>query len=195
MNIPRDELHQLRHPLMTLGIVALLAIAITQWGLQHGESAGAALAKARQNKDADAQTRERRHAEAAAIARGEALHQQFGQNPRPRNQIRLAQSESLDQIRKIPGMLKVNYQFSEPAENQSKPTRSSPFSTSRIVLTMEIIHEEVLLAALDHIHSEVDALIVLRRCQIKRMPQGTPARLSTECVIDWYSLNPDFEQS
>jgi hypothetical protein len=68
------------------------------------------------------------------------------------------------------------------------------FMPSTMKLHMQLLHEDDLLGFLSDLRQDVQALLVVRRCNVERIARapggerGTQAQLRADCEIDWITL-------
>lgn len=72
-------------------------------------------------------------------------------------------------------------------------TGGHQFMASTMRLRMQLLHEDDLLGFLADLRSRVQALLLVRACQVERLPpasggRGVQPQLKADCTIDWVTL-------
>lgn len=113
---------------------------------------------------------------------------------------RLDWIERIDQIRSARKLIDVQYELSpqKPVDAALLPAGASgggyEFMSSTMKLRLQLLHEDDLLGFLSDLRAKVRALLVVRGCDIERIPaptggeRATRAQLKADCDIDWITL-------
>lgn len=113
---------------------------------------------------------------------------------------RLDWIERIAQIRTARKLIDVQYELApqKPVDSNLLPDGAVgggyEFMTSTMRLQMQLLHEDDLLGFLADLRSGVRALLVLRNCNVERLPQGAGSergvsgQLKAECEIEWITL-------
>lgn len=113
---------------------------------------------------------------------------------------RLDWIERIDQIRLARKLIEVQYEMAPQklVDAALLPMGASgggyEFMSSTMRLNLQLLHENDLLGFLVDLKSKVRALLVVRGCQVERIPaptggdRATRAQLKAECEIDWITV-------
>ena len=108
---------------------------------------------------------------------------------------RLEWVEQLKAIRQQRQLLELQYEIAPQRPLAPLPGSSYGYFASAMKLQLKLLHEEDLTRLLADLREQASALIVIRSCDIARLPGGgdarTPgvqAKLQADCLIDWVTL-------
>ncbi|KAA3651761.1 MAG: hypothetical protein DWQ11_13230 [Proteobacteria bacterium] len=187
--IRAQDLHVLRWPLLLA--ITLLALGATAVWLAHAQSTAAATQHERirqQHNQANQrllQARTDEHAVRQTIDRYDALVRQGLIGP----EHRLEWVETLDAARRRHGIDTISYEIQPQRRIEADTPSALPWMESRMRLSLQVRHSEVLLRLLDDLRRVSTAIVRTDSCRLTR--RADQAGLDGECELRWLTLQPE----
>ncbi|MFV0663858.1 hypothetical protein [Denitromonas sp.] len=187
--IRTQDLRVLRWPLLLA--VALLGLGAAAVWLAHTrfESATRQHQHVRQQHNQAnqrlLQARTDEHTVRQTIARYDALARQGLIGP----EQRLDWVETLDAARRRHGIDTISYEIQPQRRIDASDTGALPWMESRMRLSLQVRHAEVLLRLLDDLRSVDTAIVLADSCRLTR--RADQAGLDGECELRWLTLQAD----
>jgi hypothetical protein len=111
---------------------------------------------------------------------------------------RLDWVELLKEIRDAQRLIEMHYEIAPQKSLEAGAAGTSTggfsFQSSSMLLRLKLLHEEDLTRLLDELRQRARALVVVRHCNVVRLPRGgnersaSLAQLQAECRIDWITV-------
>jgi hypothetical protein len=112
---------------------------------------------------------------------------------------RLDWVELLKEIRDAQRLIEMHYEIApqkplDAGAGAAANTGGFSFQSSSMLLRLKLLHEEDLTRLLDELRQRARALVVVRHCNVVRLPRGggerlaSLAQLQAECRIDWITV-------
>ncbi len=203
MNGQASDFLKLRTSLLSACALLLLGAGVLYFSSSAHQSAKLARTKAQQDKNAATEKLVRVRSEENKIRQESALFQKLQTRGVIREEQRLEWVELLKEIRKTHQLLDLQYTVApQRALDPPAPAEHElAFYASTMDLHLELLHEEDLTRFLADLRRKAKALILLKYCNITRLPvvaesenseteprSVLPAKLEADCQIDWVSV-------
>jgi hypothetical protein len=107
---------------------------------------------------------------------------------------RLDWVELVKDIRDKRRLTDLQYEISPQRPLDANQGSGLNFYASAMKLQVKLLHEEDLTRLLDDLRSQAKALILVKSCNVSRLPRvagersASPAHLQADCLIDWITL-------
>ena len=199
MTFSGDDFRRIRWSLVLLALLSLLGVAVVFGAMQVDKSTSAEardveverneiLGKLARARDEEQEIRAKIERYQEIIARGYVTDEQ-----------RLDWVEQIAQIKAARKLIDVQYEIAprKTADSSLLPEGAAgggyEFMSSTMKLRMQLLHENDLLGFLSDLQQHVHALLVVRSCDIERLPaveggRAVSAQLKAACEIDWITL-------